>query len=53
MNGNRRALRSGEVAEMSGVSPDTIRYYERLGILPHASRTASGYRMYTPSRLSV
>lgn len=44
MNGT--ALSSGQVAELSGVSPDTIRHYERMGILPKPPRTASGYRMY-------
>jgi DNA-binding transcriptional MerR regulator len=29
-----------------GLSADTLRYYERLGLLPPAERTASGYRLY-------
>jgi DNA-binding transcriptional MerR regulator len=29
-----------------GVSPDTLRYYEQLGLLPPPPRTAAGYRMY-------
>jgi DNA-binding transcriptional MerR regulator len=29
-----------------GVSPDTIRYYERSGLLPAAERTPAGYRLY-------
>lgn len=41
-----KALRSGTLAKAVGVSPDTIRHYERLGILPAATRTASGYRVY-------
>jgi DNA-binding transcriptional MerR regulator len=41
-----KALRSGELARLAGVSPDTIRHYERIGILPESPRTASGYRMY-------
>ena len=41
-----KALRSGTLAKAVGVSPDTIRYYERLGILPGVTRTASGYRLY-------
>ena len=44
-----KALRSGTLAKAVGVSPDTIRHYERLGILPRASRTASGYRLYPAS----
>jgi DNA-binding transcriptional MerR regulator len=36
----------GRIAERSGVSRDTIRYYEKLGLLPPAARTPSGYRMY-------
>ena len=47
MNTTPRSLRSGELAHLAGVSPDTIRHYERLGVLPAAPRTASGYRLYT------
>src|SRR5882672_12882848 len=39
-------LRSGAVAKAAGVSPDTIRHYEKIGILPRATRTESGYRIY-------
>ena len=41
------ALSIGRVAATSGVSADTIRYYERLGLLPAPARTASGYRQYS------
>lgn len=41
-------LTIGTVAEQSGVSIETIRYYERRGLLPAPPRTASGYRQYTP-----
>lgn len=41
-----KALRSGALAKATGMSPDTIRHYERLGVLPRASRTQSGYRLY-------
>jgi DNA-binding transcriptional MerR regulator len=39
-------MRIGQLAEASGISTDTIRYYERIGLLPRASRTQSGYREY-------
>src|SRR4051812_23064291 len=39
-------LSIGEVAAMSGVSRDAIRYYERLGLVPKAARTPAGYRQY-------
>jgi len=35
-----------EVAERSGVSVHTLRYYERAGLLPRVDRSSSGYRMY-------
>jgi len=41
-----RSLHSGELAQLTGVSADTVRHYERLGILPRAPRTPAGYRMY-------
>jgi MerR family copper efflux transcriptional regulator len=40
------ALRIGEVAERGGVNLQTIRYYEREGLLPEPPRLASGYRMF-------
>jgi len=39
-------LQCGELAQLTGVSPDTIRHYERVGVLPRAPRTSGGYRMY-------
>jgi len=41
-----RGLRVAELADAVGVSADTIRYYERAGLLPAPARTAAGYRAY-------
>lgn len=41
-------MRSGELARIAGVSSDTLRHYERLGLLPKAPRTANGYREFSP-----
>jgi len=41
-----RGLRVGELADAVGVTADTVRYYERAGLLPPPGRTASGYRAY-------
>jgi len=42
-------LRSGALAKLVGLSPDTLRHYERMGVLPSASRTTAGYRLYPTS----
>jgi len=47
MVSNNRAMRIGEVAALTGVSVDTVRHYERRGLLNMVARTASGYRMYS------
>src|SRR3954465_11882821 len=39
-------MKIGEVAGQAGVSVDTVRFYERVGVLPPPARTASGYRDY-------
>ena len=44
-----KALRSGDLAKAAGVSPDTIRHYEKIGVLPRATRTESGYRLHPAS----
>jgi DNA-binding transcriptional MerR regulator len=36
----------GELAERAGASRETIRYYEREGVLPEPRRSGSGYRLY-------
>jgi MerR family mercuric resistance operon transcriptional regulator len=42
---------SNEVSERSGCHIETIRYYERIGLLPPIARTANGYRHYTEQHL--
>jgi DNA-binding transcriptional MerR regulator len=37
------------VAAATGVSTDTLRHYERLGLLPETARSRTGYRRYAPS----
>ena len=37
----------GAVAKQAGVPIKTIRYYEDVGLLPKATRTAAGYRLYS------
>lgn len=39
--------RIGEIADKCDVNKETLRYYERMGLIPEPSRTSSGYRMYT------
>ena len=48
---NEKSLLIGRLAKLSGVKPDTIRFYERSGLLPKPSRTASGYRTYDDAAL--
>ncbi len=40
-------LRIGEIADRSGVTPRTIRYYEELGLLPRTERELGKHRVYT------
>ena len=40
-----------EVSEKYGISQDTLRYYERIGMIPEVTRTASGIRNYQPEDL--
>lgn len=44
-------LRSGELARLAGVSTDTLRHYERKGLLARPRRSANGYREYPASDL--
>jgi MerR family transcriptional regulator, copper efflux regulator len=44
-------FRSGELAKLTGVSTDTLRFYERSRLLPLAPRAANGYRCYPPESL--
>lgn len=54
LNANRKerpmpAMTIGRLAEQAGVNIDTIRYYERNGLLPAPQRRTSGYREYAPA----
>jgi MerR family copper efflux transcriptional regulator len=43
----------GQAAKASGVNAKLIRYYEGIGLIPEAGRTASGYRVYTPHEVNI
>src|SRR5439155_15615968 len=44
----RRRMRIGELSAETSVSIQTLRYYERRGLLPAPHRRASGFRVYDP-----
>ncbi|WP_306205857.1 MerR family transcriptional regulator [Actinoplanes sp. RD1] len=46
-------LRSGEVAARAGVNPQTVRYYERRGLLAEPARSLGGHRLYPESAVTV
>ena len=41
-------LRIGDLATATATKVETVRYYERIGLLPPPARTAGNYRAYTP-----
>lgn len=48
-----RFLRSGEVASAAGVNVQTLRYYERRGLLAPPDRNSSGHRQYPPHTVTL
>src|SRR5215210_1167643 len=49
--GREGALKIGEVSRLSGIGIETLRFYEKSGLLDRPVRTGSGYRMYDPEVL--
>lgn len=48
-NPAERPLKAGELARRTGVSKDTLRFYERQGLLPRPARLPNNYRVYPPA----
>lgn len=46
-----RGLKRGELARCTGCNLETIRYYEKIGLLPEPPRSASDYRVYDESHI--
>lgn len=47
-----KSYRIGDVVKLLGISADTLRYYEKIDLLPAISRTESGIRVYVDRDLS-
>ncbi|MGW5574173.1 MerR family transcriptional regulator [Nocardia thailandica] len=47
------ALRTGELAAAAGVNAQTLRYYERRGLLAEPTRTLGGHRLYSEAAVTV
>ncbi|KAA1176533.1 Zn(2+)-responsive transcriptional regulator [Photorhabdus heterorhabditis] len=43
--------RIGQLARLANVTPDTVRFYEKQGMMEHQNRTEGGYRLYTEQDL--
>ena len=48
---SERFLQAGELAERTGVSKDTLRFYEREGLLARPDRLPNNYRVYPPEAI--
>jgi len=51
MKNNRLTI--GGVARMAGVNIETVRYYERRGLIPRPPRSESGYRLYSENTIKL
>jgi len=51
MGVDKSSLGAGELARRAGVSTDTLRHYERKGVLARPLRSTNGYRQYSPNAL--
>lgn len=47
-----KQLKIGQVAKQSGLTVETVRYYEQRGLIPEPQRLDSGYRVYPESILT-
>ena len=52
MDKNDNSLRIGDIARTLGLSVDTLRYYEKIGLLPRVGRNESGIRAYCERDIS-
>ena len=50
---NKAGLRSGELADAAGVNLQTLRYYERRGLLAEPARSPGGHRMYSDQDVTI
>lgn len=44
-------MKIGDISKRANISVETVRYYEKIGLLPEPDRTASGYRSYRQAHL--
>jgi DNA-binding transcriptional MerR regulator len=49
----RQTARIGQVARETGLSIDTIRFYEKQGLLKHSGRTEGGFRVFGPDQIKA
>jgi MerR family mercuric resistance operon transcriptional regulator len=48
-----RGLKISETAKVAGVNPQTLRFYERVGLLPKPKRTQAGHRLYSRATIEA
>ncbi len=48
-----KQLTIGKLAELTGVSADTLRYYEKMKLIEGTARSPAGYRLYNPDAVRV
>jgi DNA-binding transcriptional MerR regulator len=48
---NSAVLSIGELGKATGTKTETVRYYERIGLLPEPARTGGNYRAYSQTHL--
>lgn len=51
-HGSEKGLKRAELARRTGCNLETIRYYEKIGMMPEPPRTAAGYRVYDAAHVS-